>query len=372
MFYTFYIRRRYVINFFERNFTQPYSDTHTLLLSQNSLSETDRQNARQKEGLLKTFWSTIPEELKTLINSNNTMQELYYTFRIPKKTSGFREINAPCEILKEWQSKFANFLQKDLQIATHNAAFAYVKNRSIVDSLKKHQNNNSKWFLKLDIKNFFPSCKKDFVYEKLCNIYPCALFSEESKQILKNLIHMCCLNGELPQGSPASPLLSNIIFTEYDYKITETLKINSTAGQYFTYTRYADDILISARKTFNWTEYQNTIQTILGEEFKLKTEKTRYGSSAGRNWNLGLMLNKDNKITTGHVNKQNLKASLHQFIIACKEGTPYTIPETQHLQGVLNYAKQIEPDYINYLIQHYSRKFNCDILAAIKYCLKPH
>jgi hypothetical protein len=372
MYYTFYQNRPNQISIFAEHYLQNYNETFTRILEDTEISDRRKILAQEKETKLLTFWNNVPEQLKNLISQNDSMQELYYTFRIPKKTRGFREINAPCEFLKEWQTKITNLLQKDLQIATHNAAFAYVKNRSIKDALEKHQENQSKWFLKLDIKDFFPSCTKELVYNKLINIYPLALFSENGKQILKNIIHICCLNGKLPQGSPASPYLSNIIFTDFDYRISLRLQLDSTAGQYFKYTRYADDILISARKTFNWTEYQNTIQTILGEEFKLKTEKTRYGSNAGRNWNLGLMLNKDNKITTGHVNKQNLKAQLHHFIIAYKEAQFYSIPETQHLQGVLNYAKQIEPDYINYLIQHYSRKFNCDLLEAIKYCLKRH
>jgi hypothetical protein len=372
MYYTFYKNRPYRITVFEEQFLLKYNETFTRIITDTEISERRRNLALDKENILINFWNTIPEQLKNLTIQNDSMQSLYFTFRIPKKTRGFREINAPNEFLKEWQTKITNLLQKDLQVATHNAAFAYVKNRSVKEALEKHQGNRSKWFLKLDIKDFFPSCTKELVYNKLINIYPFALFTERGKQTLKKLIHICCLNGVLPQGSPASPYLSNVIFTDFDYKISYKLLTDSTAGQCFIYTRYADDILISARKTFNWTEYQNAIQTILGEEFKLKTEKTRYGSSAGRNWNLGLMLNKDNNITVGHVNKQNLKSQLHHFIIEYKEGHYYSIPETQHLQGILNYAKQIEPDYINYLIQHYSRKFNCDILEAIKYCLKRH
>ena len=369
MYYTFYKNRTIqIINLTTRHYTQNYNDTITIDTTNISLIQ--RTKAAEKEQLLNTFWDNLPENIKTLVQTNNSMQEHYYTFRIPKKTHGFREINAPNDTLKEIQTNITKLFQNKLQILTHNAAFAYVPKRSIVDALKQHQKNYSKWFLKLDIKDFFPSCTKNLVYQNLIQLYPCALFTDTGKQNLKNIIHLCCLNDALPQGSPASPYLSNIIFTKYDYQIHEKLYKEEPHQQHFVYTRYADDILISARQNFNWQEYQNIIQNILGDTFKLKTEKTRYGSIAGRNWNLGLMLNKDNKITTGHVNKQLLKAKLHHFIIAYKEEQYYTIPETQHLQGILNYAKQIEPDYINYIINHYSEKFNLNILDAIKYCLK--
>ena len=43
------------------------------------------------------------------------------------------------------------------------------------------------------------------------------------------------------------------------------------------------------------------------------------------------MLNKDNKITTGHINKKKLKAALHSFILAYVEHKYYSIIEAQHL-----------------------------------------
>lgn len=366
MYLTIYLNRKYQLDptTLNRTFEQTYANTKTIAYLK--ATETQKNNALQKEAQLTQFWNNLPDEIKNLALNECSMQPYYYTFRIPKKTKGFREINAPIDSLKELQTNITKLFQKTLQIAPHNAAYAYVQNRSSLDALKQHQKNDSNWFLKLDIKDFFPSCTKELVYDELCLIYPCAEFTETGKQILKYIIHLCCLNGVLPQGSPASPYLSNVLFTKYDFKITNYLK---TIGKY-VYTRYADDILISARTSFDWQQIIKDINIIFVSNFIIKDEKTRYGSKAGRNWNLGVMLNKDNKLTIGHVNNQNLKAQLHHFIMAYKDGHPYSIPETQHLQGVLNYAKQIEPDYIDYIIKHYSRKFNCNILEAIKYCLK--
>lgn len=333
-------------------------------------SENQIQKASEKENM---FLNAAPHVLALFqAPVTETMQEYYTTFRIPKKTHGFRKINAPIATLKETQTYIAHLLT-NIGLLTHDTAFAYVPKRNHYSAIKKHQANQSHWFLKLDIKDFFPNCTKELVLQKLKNLYPICLWQEGTLTVLEQLIHLCCLNGVLPQGSPASPLLSNLLFIEYDYKITEFLKHPSAPipKQKYIYTRYADDICISSITKFDWQTLTNSIQNnILGADFTLKQEKTRYGSTAGRNWNLGLMLNKDNKITTGATNKRNLKAMLCNFVIAEKNNTPYTVPEIQRLLGLINYAKQIEPDYITFLINKYSTKYNLNIMETILYRLK--
>ena len=93
---------------------------------------------------------------------------------------------------------------------------------------------------------------------------------------------------------------------------------------HLVYTRYADDIILSSDLAFNWREVQDTIVDIVANKFhapfSLNTAKTRYGSSAGRNWNLGVMLNSDNQITIGHSKKKVFKAMLFSFMNDEKNG----------------------------------------------------
>ena len=58
------------------------------------------------------------------------------------------------------------------------------------------------------------------------------------------------------------------------------------------------------------------------------------------------------------------------FILAEKEDRPFTVPELQQFLGIINYAKQIEPDYINFLLKKYSTKYDLNVLNQIKYRLK--
>ena len=109
------------------------------------------------------------------------------------------------------------------------------------------------------------------------------------------------------------------------------------------YTRYADDILISSRVSFDWETVQRDIQSIL-QNYEIKEEKTRYGSYNGRNWNLGLMYNNQGEITVGHAKKQLVKNMIHNYIT--KE--EYKTPEYYYkLIGIVGYCNYIEPQYFN-------------------------
>ena len=196
-------------------------------------------------------------------------------------------------------------------------AFAYTKGISALDALKKHQTNQSKWFLKIDIKNFFPSCTKPTVEEMLSKIFPICSWTElDRTAFFDTLNQYIYYNNSLPQGAVTSPYLSNLVMTPFDYKIRTLLKeATNFKKQKYVYTRYADDILISAKNQFEWQTILTAIQNILNPYFELKTEKTRYGSSSGRNWNLGAMLNASNNITIGYRAKEEWKRKMMDIII---------------------------------------------------------
>lgn len=299
-----------------------------------------------------------------------TNEELKYSkFRIPKASGGFREINAPTEALKKRQRELVDHLQQTCSVLESPWAYAYIKNKSILDAVTMHQYNGSKWFLKIDIKDFFPSCTSTLVENSLKGLFPiCAWSTEEQEELMSLLKQHCFLEDSLPQGAVTSPYLSNLIMVQYDYKIHEMLvkaEENGLLKQKYIYTRYADDIIISAKQPFNWKLIQDLIQSIFDPYFKLKKEKTRYGSINGRNWNLGLMLNKDNKITVGYKKKEQWKRTMMDIIVRHNNNEPISTYEKQHLTGLLSYYKMIEPGYFNYLNQHYKQKYNADFEQII-------
>lgn len=333
---------------------QTYRDTHTTHIQESA--------AKYPEHL-----TAIITRLYSLAVHHFPQDLAYQIFRIPKASGGFREIQAPNPELKEWQRDVIHFFRHTCQMLWHNNAFAYIEGRSAVDALRLHQQNNSNWFLKLDVKDFFPSWTVDDLLVQLFQLYPfnfflgshmthpCAAFTQ--------LIKGCCRNNQLPQGAPTSPILSNLVMIPCDHQINKELY--NYKNHRFIYTRYADDLLISCKEAFDPAEIKALVASLLPSNLKFNDDKTRYGSKAGRNWNLGLMLNQHNDITLGYKEKQRLRAAIDCFARTLRT-EPWQLEDRAHLAGQLAYLKHIEPEYHAAVLSKYNAKYNLDITEELK------
>lgn len=282
------------------------------------------------------------------------MQQHYETFTIPKHSGGWRTINAPKEELKELQRDIKDYLE-NAGVNSHTAAYAYVKHRSAKDAIIRHQRTEHTCYLKLDFSDFFGSCNKQTIMRSLTQI---PFFACMPIQTLNDMLHVAMLNNGLPQGTPLSPWLTNQIMLPYDFEIAKAC--NSRA---ITYTRYADDMLFSAN---NKTALQAAIrivrEVIAGTNLKINNDKTRISTIYGKNWNLGLMTNKDNEITVGWRNKERARATLHNFIL---NPNAITSQQASEILGKWQYYHQIEPEYFDNLLSKYSAQAGYNIKDAL-------
>ena len=316
------------------------------------------------------------EETKEL--RDKPRHDLYYEFHIPKKSGGLRKIDAPQPELKDALYHLKTIFEEDFFALYHTSAYAYIRKRSILDCLKKHQQNESRWFCKLDLSNFFGSTTLEFVMNMLSTIFP---FSEvvrhpAGKQALSDALSLAFLDGGLPQGTPFSPIITNIMMIPIDFTIANALrdykwvnKKGEEVQQRFVYTRYADDFQVSSKYDFEYKVIEKLIVDTLSSfdaPFKLNESKTRYGSSAGRNWNLGLMLNGNNEITVGHQKKRQFQAMLSSYVMDKKNGRDWDKSDIQTMDGYRNYYHMVEPDTIDKIIEHLSKKFDVDIIKMMK------
>lgn len=311
------------------------------------------------------------ELLKRLpyIHTPRNLHKEYKIYTIPKRSGGERKICAPSETLYRDQVTLRTLFEKEFFASYHTTAFAYCKGRNSKRCLQRHQANKSRWFLKLDFEDFFGNTSKEFVMQQLASIAPFSevIKYEDGKQALSDAIDICFLNNGLPQGTPISPMLTNLIMIPFDHEINRILHAKG-----FVYTRYADDIQISHKDKFIPGEIVNLIKLQLRSmnmPYRLKTAKTRFGSSSGKNWNLGLMLNNENKITIGHVNHKLMKARLHSFAMDFMHHKPWNMSDVQKLAGQWAYFKSVEPITADYIMIQLSNKLRIDIAALIKLSL---
>lgn len=175
------------------------------------------------------FSLLVGYKYKFLLKASNSPASFYRTFSIPKKSGGERIINEPLPSLKEVQHWMLEEILNKHPVSRY--AKAYVQKRSIRDNARFHV--NQKLVLTIDIKNFFPSLQ----FKKVLGVFLQIGYSLPVATILSKL---CCLNGELPQGAPTSPALSNILMIKVDKRIS-----NFSRKKGIRFTRYADDMTFS-------------------------------------------------------------------------------------------------------------------------------
>lgn len=293
---------------------------------------------------------------------------LYSTFPIAKKTGGLRWINSPLPQLKNALRALKSIFETEFgaDLLYHTSAFAYIKGRCTLDAVKRHAQNESKWFAKLDLHDFFGSTTLEFVMKMFSMVFP---FSEVVKtkrgsDALERALSLAFLDGGLPQGTPMSPLITNIMMIPVDHKLFNWFRGNS-----FVYTRYSDDFIISSRHHFDVRRVEGFISNTLrdfGATFQLNEKKTRYGSSAGSNWNLGLMLNKDNKITVGHKNKDRLRCTLANYAKDKRNGVQWSPKDVNAVLGLYSYYKMVEGEQIERLVESVSERHQMNIIEEMR------
>ncbi len=166
------------------------------------------------------------------VDGLNTLADTTTRYRCwdeKKKNGGFRHIEAPDENLKKVQRRIVDLLQR-IQPPSH--LMAPVKKRSYVDNAAMHC--GAKAFCLLDIEDFFPSCTDKKVFWFFSSRLKCA------RHVAALLTNLATFKGHLPQGSPCSPILAYLAYTDMWDEVAEIAK-NSNCSL----SIYADDITIS-------------------------------------------------------------------------------------------------------------------------------
>ena len=204
----------------------------------------------------------------------------YIRFKIPKKTGGERLISAPMPRLKQVQHWILNNILEKLEI--NNAAHGFKRDRSIISNARPHV--GAEVIINCDLKDFFPSISykrvkglfRSFGYsEAVATIFGLLCTEPETEQVEldRKTYYVATSDRHLPQGSPASPAITNILCRRLDRRLT---KMALELG--FTYTRYADDLTFSAsgeslRHICNILRRTDSIVT--HEGFTVNQDKTR-------------------------------------------------------------------------------------------------
>ena len=276
----------------------------------------------------------LPSHLSLIIR---TAPLRYKVFDIPKKAGGSRTVAQPAREVKAIQRWVIRELTGHLPV--HEAAMAYRPGVSIRNNAERHA--ASRYMLKLDFTNFFPSILRSDISSHLQR-HCSNILSPDACELVA---HVCCWAPDrnpplrLCIGAPSSPLLSNSIMFEFD-----NLLASASAAEGVTYTRYADDITLSSRERGKVERYEKVVRDILaGLDFpkiRINAGKTVLASRAGKRVVTGLVLTPEGGVSIGRDRKRLIRAMYHR-----STQNQISEQEAQELEGLLAFADSIEPGF---------------------------
>jgi len=250
----------------------------------------------------------------------------YTTFNIPKRSGGTRQISAPMKDLKLLQRRLAELLQdcveeidqankrSDKDKQPDRIAHGFKRRRSIITNAREHR--NKRYVFNVDLEDFFGSInfgrvRGYFITNRNFRLQP---------SVATVLAQIACFQNALPQGSPCSPVISNLIGHIFDIRLA---RLAARAG--CTYTRYADDLTFSTNKQVfpnqiaiqvdgkehSWQAGAELVRLVANSGFALNANKTRMQYRDSRQEVTGLVVN--SKVNVRREYRHIVRAMVHRL-----------------------------------------------------------
>jgi len=261
----------------------------------------------------------------------------YKTYKILKRSGGFRIISQPAKEVKILQRALVDVLLSRLPI--HDAATAYREGMSIKENARRHAGHGP--ILKMDFAEFFPSIKAAD-WSRYCELTG-ALTSSSDIHLTSQLIFQRPKGSSILRlaiGAPSSPAVSNALLWEFDQAISVEV-----AKDKVIYTRYADDLTFSAPRTGHLVNVEKAVRKVIKlielpklviNEGKTTRVTTKYGRRV-----TGLTLTNDGAVSVGHARKRELHTAVYRASRGRLDGD-----ELANLKGMLGFVNSVEPEFI--------------------------
>jgi len=194
---------------------------------------------------------------------------------IPKTTGGFRLLGIPTVVDRMFQQALCQILEPKFEPNFCKHSYGFRPGRNAQQAVKQSlQNINEgyKHIVDIDLKKFFDQVEHYVLLQLIYKQVQCKAVLKLLRQFLRAPIK---LDGKLqkrrkgvPQGSPISPLLSNILLNELDKELEQ---------RGHRYVRYADDFSIYVKSQQAAKRVGNSIYKFLKDKLHLPINRTKSG-----------------------------------------------------------------------------------------------
>ncbi|MBW8003836.1 MAG: group II intron reverse transcriptase/maturase [Planctomycetes bacterium] len=194
---------------------------------------------------------------------------------IPKSNGKTRLLGVPTVTDRLLQQAVSQVIMPKFEIEFKAHSYGFRPNRNAHQAVlqaQKYINAGYQHIVDIDLKNFFDEVDHCIIMQLLYRKVKCPLVLRLIRKWLRSPI---IINGKLvkrrkgiPQGSPLSPLLSNIMLHELDKELERQ-------GQ--RYVRYADDFSIYTKSNYAARKVGNSIYLFLKSKLNLPINREKSG-----------------------------------------------------------------------------------------------
>lgn len=230
----------------------------------------DKMTTKQLREHLHQHWNGIRSE----IENGRYQPALVLGIEIPKSNGGNRLLGIPTVLDRTVQQAINQYLSPMYESEFSEYSYAFRPNRSAHQAIKQalaYINEGYQYVIDIDLKSFFDLVNHDYLMSLLSSKISDPMLMKLIRRYLKAGIMLNGLEHEresgTPQGSPLSPLLSNIILNELDKELTK---------RHLRFVRYADDVSIYLKSQRAAKRVLVSITKFIEGKLKLKVnpEKT--------------------------------------------------------------------------------------------------
>jgi len=210
--------------------------------------------------------------IKDLLEGNYQPQGVKQV-EIPKPKGGMRKLGIPTVRDRIIQQAIAQVLSPIYEREFSENSYGYRPGRNAQQALRqasKHVTEGREVVIDMDMKSFFDEVNHDrLMYELSTKIGDKNLLGLIRKYLQRGILSGGLISQRTkgtPQGSPLSPLLSNIVLDELDKELEKR-------GHCFI--RYADDFSIYVRSQRAGERVKNSISRFITDKLKLKVNEEK-------------------------------------------------------------------------------------------------
>ncbi len=276
---------------------------------------------------LKVHWPSV----KAALLAGQYIPQAVRAVDIPKPAGGVRTLGIPTVMDRLIQQALLQVLQPIFEPGFSESSYGFRPGRSAQQAVlqaQRYVREGRRWVVDIDLEKFFDRVNHDILMSRVAR----QVRDARVLKLIRRYLEAGLMRGGMvearrqgtPQGGPPSPLLSNILLTDWDREL-ERRGLASC--------RYADDCNIYVRSKTAGRQVLAGMTAFLAERLKLRVNEAK--SACARPWarkflGYSLTMHRQARLRIAPDSLQRLKERVRELVRPGRGGNP------AHTIAVLN------------------------------------